>query len=229
MKSVSISIQELNDEGQVINFEAIRVWISRDILARNYLVATIEHQQQRTLINCRSAHDMWNRLSAQHLQDAAENQHALQHRFYEYQYQPGHDIMSHITEIETMASRLSDVGAPMSDIQIMTKIICTLPPSYRNFATVWDSVPVNERTIPLLTARLLKEESSALRWSRGQPDAADTAFFARNYPSNANSSGLNDSKGNQGRRGKSDRGGAVRRHNSARYRPYVKCSYCAKD
>jgi hypothetical protein len=45
MKFVSISIQELNDEGQVINFEAIRVWISRDILARNYLVATIEHQQ----------------------------------------------------------------------------------------------------------------------------------------------------------------------------------------
>ena len=213
----------------MINYEAIRDWISRDILARNYLVATIEHQQQRTLINCRSAHDMWNRLSAQHLQDAAENQHALQHRFYEYQYQPGHDIMSHITEIETMASRLSDVGAPMSDIQIMTKIVCTLPPSYRNFATVWDSVPVNERTIPLLTARLLKEESSALRWSRGQQDAADTAFFARNFPFNANSSGLNDSKGNQGRRGRSDRGGAVRRHNSARYRPYVKCSYCAKD
>ena len=37
-ESVSISIQELNDEGQVINFEAIRDWISRDILARNYLV-----------------------------------------------------------------------------------------------------------------------------------------------------------------------------------------------
>ena len=183
MKFVSISIQELNDEGQVINYEAIRDWMNRDILARNYLVATIEHQQQRTLINCRSAHDMWNRLSAQHLQDAAENQHALQHRFYEYQYQPGHDIMSHITEIETMASRLSDVGAPMSDIQIMTKIVCTLPPSYRNFATVWDSVPVNERTIPLLTTRLLKEESSALRWSRGQQDAADTAFFAQNFHS----------------------------------------------
>ena len=204
----------------MINYEAIRDWISRDILARNYLVATIEHQQQRTLINCRSAHDMWNRLSAQHLQDAAENQHALQHRFYEYQYQPGHDIMSHITEIETMASRLSDVGAPMSDIQIMTKIICTQRPCYRNFATVWDNVAVNERTIPLLTTRLLKEESKILRWSRGQQDAADTASFARNYLSNANSSGLNDSKGNQG---------AVRRHNLARYRPYVKCSYCAKD
>jgi hypothetical protein len=157
---------------------------------------------------------MWNRLSAQHLQDAADNQHALQHRFYEYQYQPGHDIMSHITEIETMTSRLSDVGAPMSDIQIMTKIICSLPPSHRNFTTVWDSVPVNERTIPLLTTCLLKEESSALRWSRGQQDAADTAFFAQNYPSNANSSGLNNSRGNQGRRERSDRGGAARRYNN---------------
>jgi hypothetical protein len=137
--------------------------------------------------------------------------------------------MSHITEIETMVSRLSDVGAAMSDIQIMTKIICTLPPSYRNFATVWDSMSVNQRTISILTTRLLKDDSSALWWSRGQQDAADTAFFAQNYHSSANSSGLNHSRGNQGRRGRSDQGGAARRYNSARYWPFVKCTYCAKD
>lgn len=123
-------VQELNDEGEVTNYMAISDWMRRDVLARNYLVATIEPQQQRTLINCRTAFEMWTRLSAQHLHNAAENQHVLQHRFYEYQYQPSHDVMSHITEIETLASQLSDVGAPMTDIQIMTKIICTLPPSY---------------------------------------------------------------------------------------------------
>lgn len=79
---------------------------------------------------------MWVRLSAQHVQNAAEDQHVLQHRFFEYQYNPEHDVMTHITEIETMASQLSDVGAPMNDVQIMTKIVCTLPPSYRNFTTV---------------------------------------------------------------------------------------------
>ncbi|XP_045022796.1 uncharacterized protein LOC123466640 [Daphnia magna] len=150
--------QILNEDGEVINLEDIQDWMGRDIIARNYLVRTIEHQQQRTLINCRTAHEMWTRISAQHLQNAAENQHVLQHRFYEYQYQPNHRIMSHITEIETLASQLSDVGAPMTEIQIMTKIICTLPPSYRNFSTVWDSVPVNERTIALFTSRFLKEE-----------------------------------------------------------------------
>jgi len=64
---------------------------------------------------------MWARLSAQHLQNAGENQHILQQRFFEYQIQPDHDIMSHITEIETMAIQLHDVGAPVTPLQIMTK------------------------------------------------------------------------------------------------------------
>jgi hypothetical protein len=78
--------------------------------------------------------------------------------------------MSHITEIETMAIQLNDVGAPVTDLQIMTKIICTLPPSYRSFTTAWDSVPANEKTIALLTSRLLKEETMAKRFNRGQQD-----------------------------------------------------------
>ena len=106
---------------------------------------------------------MWTRLSAQHLRNAVENQHVLQQKFFEYQYQLDDDIMTHITEVETMASQLSDVEAPVSDIQIMTKILCTLPPSYRAFTTAWDSVPATEKTIALLTSRLLKEETMAKR------------------------------------------------------------------
>ena len=98
-------------------------WQRRDVLARNYLVLTIESQQQRSLINCRTANEMWTRLSAQHLRNAVENQHVLQQKFFEYQYQLDDDIMTHITEVETMASQLSDVEAPVSDIQIMTKIL----------------------------------------------------------------------------------------------------------
>ncbi len=103
------------------------------------------------------------RISAQHLRNAVENQHVLQQKYFEYQFQPDHDIMTHITEIETMASQLQDVEAPVSEIQIMTKIICTLPPSYRSFTKAWDSVPAAEKTIALLTSRLLKEETMAKR------------------------------------------------------------------
>ena len=123
----------IQNEGNMLNVDDVEArmdWQRRDVLARNYLVSTIESQQQRSLINCRTANEMWRRLSAQHLRNAVENQHVLQQRFFEYQYQPDHDIMTHITEVETMASQLSDVEAPVSDIQIMTKILCTLPPSY---------------------------------------------------------------------------------------------------
>jgi hypothetical protein len=82
--------------------------------------------------------------------------------------------MPHITEIETMAIHLHAVGPPVTP-QIMTKIICTLPPSYRSFTTAWDSVPANEKTnIPLLTSRLLKEETMAKRFNRGEQDSLAT-------------------------------------------------------
>lgn len=187
-------------------------------------MATIESQQQRSLINCHTANEMWTRLSAQHLRNAVENQHVLQQKFFEYQYQPDHDIMTHITEVETMASQLSDVEAPVSDIQIMTKILCTLPPSYRGFTTAWDSVPAAEKTIALLTSRLLKEETMAKRWTRGQRDAQDAAFFAYNYPTTQRFQ--RETRGNRMTR---SRGGA-NRHGSFRRQPYNQnfCTYCGR-
>ena len=111
----------------------------------------IEIPQLRTLVNCNTAHKILLRISAQHLKNVVDNQHALEQRFFEYRFHLDYDIMSHITEIQTI------VNAPVTDSQIMTKIICNLPPIYRGFISAWDSVPVKDRTID--TTRLLKEES----------------------------------------------------------------------
>lgn len=226
INSFSSYYQIIAENGDVTNSDAISDWMKRDILARNYLIATIENQQQRVLINCNTAHEMWVRLSAQHLRNAVENQHVLQQKFFEYQFQPENDILSHITEIETMASQLHDVGAPVTAIQIMTKIICTLPPSYRSFTTAWDSVPAAEKTIALLTSRLLKEETMAKRWSRGQPDASDATFFAHNFPSFNPSPAPNSTQPTSRGRGRGRVGRGSRRCNSNnRNQPYKFCTY----
>lgn len=83
-----------------------------------------------------------------------------------------------------MATQLTDIGGggPVEAISIMTKIICTLPPSYRSFVTAWDSVSFAHRTMALLPSRLLKEEERAKRWNTGKTDSQDAAFFARKYP-----------------------------------------------
>jgi hypothetical protein len=59
----------------VTNAAAIASWHTKDTLARGYLISTIESQQQRSLINCNTAHEMWIRLSAQYLRNAVENRY----------------------------------------------------------------------------------------------------------------------------------------------------------
>lgn len=91
------------DDADITNATEISTWKKKDNTARCYLVSTIEQQCQRTLVNCKTAHEMWTRLSSQHQQNASENKHLLQQKFFEFKYAEGEDIVSHITSIETMA------------------------------------------------------------------------------------------------------------------------------
>ena len=110
--------------------EGIKQWKKKDNSVRLFIVSTIEQHWQRTLINCKTANEMWVRLTNQHEEPTSENKPRVQQKFFEYRFQQGNDIMNHITDIETMANQLSDLGAPVSELQIITKINCTLPPSF---------------------------------------------------------------------------------------------------
>lgn len=145
---------------------------------------------------------MWIRLSTQYLQDAVEDQHVLLQKFFEYKFQPEHDIIAHITEIETMASALNDIGATTSSIQTITKIVTTLPPTYRNFITTWGSVPNADKTIALLTSRLLKEESMMKRWNEEENTTRDAALLAKHtMPSSRYNQGIHQQAFQRSERG----------------------------
>jgi hypothetical protein len=101
---------------------------------------------------------------------------------------------------------------PVSDIQIMTKVLCTLPPSYRAFITAWDSVPAAEKTIALLMSRLLKEETMAKWYKRGQRDAQGVPFFVH-YHSSSQQMDSPDKRDFRGR-------GGFNRRSSFRRHPY---------
>src|SRR5262249_50571636 len=120
-------------------------WVDKDSSARYYLIATIAEKQQRCLLNCTTANDMWKKLTVLYEQNSSENKHILHQRFFDYTYQPGDDIAAHISKIEMMANQLTDLKEPVSESQIITKVICTLPPSFRAVVTAWDNVPENQK------------------------------------------------------------------------------------
>lgn len=83
--------------------------------------------------------------------------------------------MLHVTAIETFARQLEDLGSPLTEAQIITKITCTLPSSFRTLLAAWENFENNKKTLQLLTARLIKEES--MNKAYGESSSSDAAFL----------------------------------------------------
>jgi transposase InsO family protein len=152
-------------------------WVDKDAACQSMIVSAIDIKLMRRLMTCRSANQMWRKLITIHEQNATENLQLLQQKFYELRMQPNSDVIDHISAVEQMANQLCDLGEPISERAVMTKIICTLPPKFRHLSAAWDSVPPNQQTIESLTLRLLKEES--LNRMQGEmEEEGDRAFLA---------------------------------------------------
>ena len=86
--------------------------------------------------------------------------------------------MSHISTVETMSNQLKDLVVGIDETKLITKIIMTLPPSYRHFQSTWDMLQDKEKNITTLTAKLCKEET--MNKFYGYKEEKDAAFFGRN-------------------------------------------------
>ena len=79
--------------GPLLNEEAIKDWKRKDVLARRILLTTIEPKLQNTLVGCKTAHQIWIRLSSQHNKCAANNRYVIQRKFMNYDYQQGNRLL----------------------------------------------------------------------------------------------------------------------------------------
>lgn len=89
--------------------------------------------------------------------------------------------MAFKASIEQMTAQLRDLQSPVSDIQVMAKIIMSFPPSFRIFISSWDSVPTFDKTIAHLTSRLNKKEKLTSIFNKGAIDPSDSVFFTGGY------------------------------------------------
>ena len=220
-------LQEV-DDGVVTNTAQIEAWKQKDIDARTYLYSTINPNQQCSLHGLYTSHSMWTRIQTEYAQAAADNVHLVTAKFFDYKYQPNHSIMSHIATIEQMAAHLKELNAPISDIQVMSKILLTLPPSYRHFLAAWDNVPTARKTIKLLTSRLIKEEMRTKQYNGGASDPADLAFFAKQTQAGTSTAQPALSAQHYKSRGKNRGNKGGHKGDKPSYQSGVVCDYCHK-
>ncbi|KAJ8878248.1 hypothetical protein PR048_018825 [Dryococelus australis] len=86
----------------------------------------------------------------------------LQQKFFNLQFLPGESMSEFFYRVEDTVSNLKQLGEKLSQTIIITKILMVLQSIYAHFVSAWDYVPVDERTMGNLIARLLMEEERVL-------------------------------------------------------------------
>lgn len=75
------------DQARITNGDEIYQWWKRDCYARLIIFNSNDDVRQKALLNCKTANEMWTRLTTQYLQRAADNKHLLHREFITLRYE----------------------------------------------------------------------------------------------------------------------------------------------
>ena len=153
-------------------------WNVKNNKAMMYITQSLDIKQLSLLINCEKASEMWSKLTSIYEQKNTSSIHMIQQMFFDYKMDDADDMATHISKVENLARRLKDLGEEPSASSVITKILCSLPPSYRHIVSAWDATPRDQQTLSTLTARLLKEEEMDKQMgSTSTKDIKSDAYF----------------------------------------------------
>ncbi|EZA48600.1 hypothetical protein X777_13668, partial [Ooceraea biroi] len=138
---------------------AVKAWVRDNAKAMSLIASSVEREQLQGLTSCTSAANMWNTLTGIYERKSASSKLLLLQRYHEYQMKSEDTVIQHVTNVQKLASQLRDAGHEVTEVDVMAKILGSLPAKYSILATAWDSVPVADQTVGVLLERLIKEES----------------------------------------------------------------------
>lgn len=119
----------------------------------------MEYSQLEYLITCKTAAEMWSKLSTIHEQKSASNKLILMTKFHEYKMSSTDSVAQHAAKIENMARQLKNVGKELSEITVIAKILGTLPSKFNALVTAWNNVNQQDQKKEVLIEHLIKEEN----------------------------------------------------------------------
>lgn len=119
---------------------AAKAWVRDDAKAKFIISSAMEYSRLEPLLVCKTAKEMWTRLTLIHEQRSAANKLMLTQKFHEYKMAPGESVVQHMAKVQNMGAQLLDLGETVTDVTIMAKILASLSSKYSTLQTAWDSV-----------------------------------------------------------------------------------------
>ena len=156
-----------------------QLWEKKDKQAIVAILATLDSHHKAEVINCTTSHEMWTQLQAYHDHHSDECIIALQEKYYGSKLHGDESIATFISSLKKLAKQLTDLGQPISEQQLISKIKCGLPSAYDPLLLAWDSIPVTEQTLLSFQSRLVKFQHKLRDRTLLPESPLDQVFFAQ--------------------------------------------------
>jgi hypothetical protein len=114
--------------------------------------------QLQLVKSAKTAQEAWTKLCAYHEKRTLANKLFLRRKFFTITMDESGSMIDHINAVRNLADQLDAIGAPVSEDDIVTTLLGSLPDSYDNLITALES-RADDLSFELVSARLLHEET----------------------------------------------------------------------
>ena len=159
------------------------LWEKKDKQAIVAILGTLDSFHKQEVINCSTSHTMWTHLRAYHNQHFEKCIIGLQAKYYIYKLNEGKSITVFISSLQQLATQLTNLGQAITEQQLISKIICSLPSSFDMLLYAWNNVPLGNHTLLGLQSRLIKLQNKLGDHAQQLEVPNDKAFFTKGAPS----------------------------------------------
>ncbi|GFY10328.1 retrovirus-related Pol polyprotein from transposon TNT 1-94 [Trichonephila clavipes] len=150
---------DASSEAVAAHVKAQKAFIKDDSVAQLILVGNMDDSNVELTSICDTANCVWEKLLSVYEQSSRQRLDRLMEKFFHNDKESEDDIVSRIAKLQRNFSELNDelrrvAKTTLTDLLLMSRIMSTLPSEYLEFKSVWESVPIEERSVNKLTERL---------------------------------------------------------------------------
>src|SRR5436190_139925 len=91
-------------------------WLRKDARAQKLIVTSLEKQPLTHILTCESAKEMFQRICSVYERDTEQQKCLLLQEFFNYKYQRGQDMATHVSTLKNMAYKLKLLNTDVNDI-----------------------------------------------------------------------------------------------------------------
>lgn len=155
-------------------------WSQRDGKAMAVLFASLNADQSKLVLSCKSSKEIIDTLDSIHNKKSDVRVMGLYEEYFALKMSDDEKVASYYSRVDTLAHEIEDQGEKLSDNLKMCRIISGLTANFSNFRTVWFNIKEG-RTMDALLAKLQLEEDSHNKLDREKSSSVEAAFSASKF------------------------------------------------